>query len=338
MKTKINYRSMIVLAILGMGFGSVDAQSQPGKVSLNVQQLSASKWNTPDGIPYRAVPGFNFGAISFEVLGGNQVAFLCNASNEVIITDEAKGTVLTRFPVPPAPRDFVYDNGFFYVLNAHLVSVYDAKGNLSRTISFPAAYTGVERLTRFDKGTYLLLPDGNCLKIESDGNSMEAKEYPGWITAAGFSVITKLSGSNSYSFAVITSDGKRFEKSVTTNGRTAGVYVVGATASRIYLDVQTFVSESPIRVQRNIVSLELRPAGIGEMLAGIQVPDCYYVLSNNDFHVASNGSILNMVTAPQGLYVYALTELQTKDAKGYPDFLKTLNYHFNDHLMQVDAK
>jgi hypothetical protein len=226
------------------------------------------------------------------------------------------------------------------VLNARLVSVYDVNGNFSKTISFPGSYTGVERIIRYGNATYLLLPEGNSLKIESAGNVIDAKKkkQEGWITSAGLFVSTKISGGNGYSFIVMTPDGKRFEKSVVTDSKTAGVYVVGATSSRIYLDVQSFVSESPIRVQRNIVSVELTSVGLGDLLAGIQVPDCYYVLTNNDFHLASDGSVLNMVTSPQGVFVYALKESNAKDAAGYPDFLLAAKYHFNDHLMQVDAK
>lgn len=338
MKTKKSFYSVLVLAMLGMGYGTIAAQNKSGGVSLNVQKLSMSKWNGPDGIPYKEVPGFNLGAISFEVLSGNKIAFLSSASNEVIITDQSSGSVLKKFQVPSAPRDMAYDNGFFYVLNARMVSVYNANGNFSKTISFPGSYTGVERIARYGNATYLLLPEGNSLKIESAGNTIDAKEYEGWITSAGFFVATKISGANGYSFTVVTPDGKRFKKLVVTDSKTAGVYVVGATANRIYLDVQTFISESPIRVQRNIVSAELTSGGLGNMMAGIQVPDCYYVLTNNDFHVGSDGSVLNMVTSPQGVFVYALTEAKVKDAAGYPDFLLAAKYHFNDHLTKVDVK
>jgi len=203
MKTKKSFYSALVLALLGMGYGTVFAQSKPGDVGLNVQRLSMSKWNTPDGIPYKEVPGFNLGVISFEVLGGNQIAFLSSASNEVIITDQSSGSLIKKFPVPTAPRDMAYDNGFFYVLNARMVSVYDANGNLSRTISFPGSYTGVERIARYGNATYLLLPDGNSLEIESGGSAIDAQKQEGWITSAGFFVVTKISGGNGYSFAVL---------------------------------------------------------------------------------------------------------------------------------------
>jgi hypothetical protein len=332
---KKHYSFVLALAIFSVGSLTAQIDSYYG---LNVQELSNSKWNTADGIPYKQVPGVNLGATSFEVLTGNKIAYLCNATNEVIITDEKSGTMLSKFPVLFAPRDFAYDNGFFYVLNSQLVAVYDDNGKFLKNITFPASYTGIERLARYNNETYLLLPSGNSLKIKSGGNQVDAKEYEGWPTSAGYFIKTKINNGNSYSFTVITADGKRYDKTFTTNGRAAGAYVVGATQSRIYLDIQTFVTESPISVERDIVSIEMDANGIGPVVTSIKVPNCYYVLSNNDFHLSSTGSILNMVTAPQGLYIYSLSEMAASLAKGYPDFLTAMKYHFNDHLLIVDKK
>src|SRR5207244_150657 len=118
-------------------------------------------------------------------------------------------------------------------------------------------YLGVERLARFNNATYLLLPSGNSFNIES------GKESSGWITSAGHSVVTKLNGDNSYSVKIITAGKKNFEKIFNNDKPVAGVYVVGATKNRIYLDVQTYISQSPITVERHIVSVDLNQKGIG---------------------------------------------------------------------------
>ncbi|MGP8215751.1 MAG: hypothetical protein ACLQQ4_09335 [Bacteroidia bacterium] len=336
MKLKKNYSLLFAVTMLGAGMGTITAQvKQPAQIG--VQQISTSKWNTTDGIPYKQGPGINMGAISFEVLSGNKIAYLCNATNEIIITDATSGSAIKKFAVIFAPRDFVYDNGFFYVLNDRVVAVYDDNGNIAKNITFPASYTGVERLSRYGNATYLLLPSGNSLKIEASGQQVEAKEYQGWITQAGYFITTKISGGNSYSFSVNNGDKILDEKSFSTDKKVAGVYVAGATADHIYLDVQTFVTESPISVERHIVEIEYSAGKIGNIVASIKVPDCYYVLSNNDFHLSTSGTLLNMVTAPQGIYVFSVTETKT-NATDYPDFILATKYHFNDHLIQVDAK
>ena len=326
------YSLSLIIAIADISAGTLVAQSGKTSAGWNVQQVSTTKWNVPDGLPYLSAPGVNLGVTSFEVIAQNKIAFLSNASNEIIITDKSTGKVIKKFPVSFAPRDFVYDNGFFYVLDEQLVTVYNDDGKLIKKLSFPNSYLGVERLTRFNNETYLLLPSGNSLKIES------AKEYDGWITSSGNFVLTKINAENSYSFKVITANGTSFEKTLNTGKTVAGVYVVGATNSRIFLDIQTYISESPIRVERNIIAVELTSQGLGSVVTSIKVPDCYYVLSNNDFHVSATGAILNMITAPQGAFVFSLTATKAGKATGYPASLLATQYHFNDHLMIVDTK
>ena len=321
-----------MLAIAGISAGNLNAQNKQTAAGWNVKEISMTKWGGQDGLPYMAAPGVNLGATSFEVLPENKIAFLSSASNEIIITDKSTGKAIKKIPVSFAPRDFVYDNGLFYVLNEQLVTVYNEAGTIIKKLEFPNTYLGVERLARFNNSTYLLLPSGNSLKIES------TKEYEGWITFSGNFVLTKLNGGNSYSFKVITADGKSYEKTLNTDKIVAGIYVVGATDNRIFLDVQTYITESPISVERNIIAVELTSSGLGNIVTSIKVPDCYYVLSNNDFHVSANGNILNMITTPQGAFVFSLTEIKSGKAMGYPSSILAAQYHFNDHLITVDAK
>jgi len=333
MRTK-NYSLLFATFIL-----SATALYAQDKHALSVQQISTSKWNTQDGIPYKQVPGVNLGAISFEVLSGTEVAYLSSASNEMMVADENTGSVIKKFPVLFAPRDFAYDNGFYYVLNADQVAVYDNNGSLTKNIAFPNnKYTGVEHIARYNNSTYLLLPSGNSLIIESNGMPAAIKEYEGWITSSGVFVKTKITGENTYAVTVITADGKHFDRTFTTERPTAGIYVTGASADRVYVDEQTYITGNPISVERNIVSLSLSANGIGAAVTVTKVPDCYYVLSNNDFHLSANGTLLNMVTAPQGVYVFALTEAKASDAKAYPDYIAAVKYHFNDHMLKVDPK
>ena len=338
MNTKKNYSFLLALFILGTGTTSLTAQDKQ-QMGLSVHELSNSKWNTQDGVPYKQVPGVNLGAMSFDMISGTEVAYLSAASNEILIADAKSGSVTKKFPVLFAPRDMVYDNGNFYVLNADQVAEYDYTGALVKNIAFPNnKYTGVERLTRYNNSTYLLLPSGNSLLIEAAGMPAAFKESEGWITSAGSFVLTKITGEHAYAVTVITADGKRFDKTYTTERPTAGVYVTGATATRLYLDVQTYITGSPISVERNIIESELTGSGVGAQVAAIKVPDCYYVLSMNDFHLSIRGILLNMVTAPQGVYVYSLTEAKASNASTYPDYITATKYHFNDHMLKVDPK
>ena len=168
------------------------AQNTKSNTGVFVKELSSTKWNTPEGIPYVTAPGVNLGITSFEMLDENRIAYLCNATNEIIITKTASGVATKKFSVSSAPRDFIYDKGFFYVLFERQVTVYNESGKTSNSFSFPDSYIGVERIARYNNETYLLLPSGNCAKIESSGKIITPQEFEGWIISTGDFISTKL--------------------------------------------------------------------------------------------------------------------------------------------------
>jgi hypothetical protein len=336
----MNKKSFVKLAALLIisAPAIVNAQGTQSNKAVFVKQVSTVKWNTPDGIPYVKGPGANLGATSFEVIDANSIAYLSNASNEIIITKTSDGTALKKFAVASAPRDFVYDNGIFYVLFSRQVTGYDENGKQLNSIAIPDTYMGVERLARYNKETYLLLPSGNCAKIESGGKVVTPKEYDGWTTSTGNFVSTKLSGGNSYSVKVMFADSSSSTKEFTTDKKVAGVYFVGCTANRLVLEVQSFITESPIAVERSIVSVELNKEEIGSVVISNKVPDCKYVHTNKDFSVTPDGAILNMITAPDGVHIFSLAETNTASAQDYPADIKNMKYHYNEHLVKEEEK
>lgn len=307
--------------------------------NFNVSQLTMSEWNTPFGIPYVQVPGANLGATSFEVLDKKRVAYLCDATSEIIITEMKSGKVIKKFTTVLAPRDFIYENGFYFVLGERQVIVYDANGNEKNQFNIPIDYFGrAGRLKRFDNSTYLLFVSGNCVKIESGGVTITPQEYEGWVTSSGSYISTQVKGDNTYSIKVVQANGKILNKVFVTNKKTAGVFVVGTTTNRIVLDVQTFISENPIAIERFIVSVNLQKDDLGKTINSIKIPDSYYVLSNKEFYVSKSGDIMNMVTSQHGVYVFSLTETTSDNGKGYPESLTSLKYHFNDQLIETERK
>lgn len=304
----------------------------------DVRQLSLSNWNTRDGIPYVQVSGANLGATSFEILDKTRVAYLCNASNEIIIMNMDNGKSIKKLPVLFAPRDFVYDHECFFVLGEKQVIVYDTNGKEINQFIFPDPYFGTERLARYGDATFLLLSSDNSLKIEERGFAVTPREYEGWITSTGYFIKTQLRGDSSYLVKVIQPNGKSFSKEFTIGKKVAGVFIVGSTTNRVVLDVQTFISENPVSVERLIVSVDLQKDDLGAIISSIKVPDCYYVLSNKEFDVSPNGNILNMITSPQGAYIFSLRETKSNLSLGYPASVTTTKYHFNNHIIEMDKK
>ena len=341
MKTKLVLFFVIALAGLNC-LGQLVIKPGNNKnaipTKMEVNQLSVTKWNEQDGIPYIQVPGANLGAISFELLGKNRVAFLCNSTNEIIIINISDGKVTKKIPVFYAPRDFVYDDGLFYVLGERKISIYDFDGKEKNQFPIPYNYIGTERLARFNNSTFLLHGSGNCLMIESRGIAITPVEYEGFITGTGNFIKTKLVGDYLYSVKIILPNGMKYEKILSTDKKVAGAYVVGATKNRIVLDIQTFISESPISVERSLVSITLENDTLREISTEIEIPDCYYVYSNKDFFLSPSGKIFNMLTSPLGVYIFSLCETKSKKSHGYPIFLTKLKYHFNNHLIEMDNK
>jgi hypothetical protein len=309
--------------------------------SFNVTQLSMSEWNTSDGIPYAQVPGANLGVTSFEIVDNERVAYLSDASSEIIITEIDNGKAIKKFPVLVAPRDFIYEKGLFYVLGKSQIIVYDSNGNEKNQINIPDDYySRAGRLARFENATYLLLVSGNCVKIESGSTTLLPQEYQGWITSSGNYFSTQVKGDNRYSVKVFQANHEISEKVYFTDNdkKAAGVFIIGTTENRILLDVQTFICENPIAIERFIVSVSIQNDEFGEIINSIKVPDSYYVLSNKEFCLSTTGEVINMVTAPKGVYIFSLTENKTYNEKGYPKSVTSEEYHFNNHLMETERK
>lgn len=305
-------------------------------LEFNISQLSLSEWNTQTGIPYSQVPGANLGATSFQIIDQNRIAFLCNSTSEVIITNKSTGKSIKKFKVSMAPRDFVYESDKFYVLSEYEVTVYDETGNELIKYPFPMAYQGVERLIRFNDATYILLPEGISLMVENCGTPIEPTKYKGIITGNGSFITSQITGNNSYLIKVSFSDKISQEKTYTTDKKIAGVFVIGTTENRVILDVQTFITENPIAVERTITSIELNKNELEAIVTTTIIPDSYYVISNKDFYVSETGIIYNMMTSPQGVYVFSLSEIKSEKAQGYPSSLTDNQYHSNDNLIKID--
>lgn len=306
------------------------------KTTFNVKKVSLTKWNTTDGIYYTQVPGANLGATSFEVINSKQIAFLCNSKSEIAIINTINGKVTKRFSVSFAPRDFVFDNNLFYVLSEYKVAIYNQSGIIINTIDFNRTYVGVERISRYNNSTYLVLPSGNSVLIETSGKKVEPKELEGRMTSTGSQVSPKLEGENNYKLLFRSPLGNQFQKSFTVKNKIAGVFVIDATANRVIIDVQSYLSESPIKVERKIVSIEISETGFGEIKSEIKIPDVYYVLSNKDFSVTPKGTLYNMLATPEGVFIYSLVE--SRVGKSYPKTLQSSTYNSNEHLMRIEEK
>jgi hypothetical protein len=337
LKIQVHIKLFLCLLCWSISTKLIAQQSEISTNTLNIVQLSSIPWNHPSGIQYRQVPGANIGATSFQLINENQIAFLCNSNSEIVVVNITKGETVFSFPVNYSPRDFYFDKGKYYVLSEGKVSVYDQNGNEISYFTFPAEYSGTEKLIRYLDTTYLLLPSGNSLIVESGGKAVAPVELKGWPSFSGLRVFTQIISPNQYRVSLLSQYGKKFERTFSTANKVAGVFVVGATSNRIFLDVQTYISESPVRVERKLVYISIGTTGIGNILAELNIPDMYYVLSNTDFILTSKGVLYHKIAAPEGIFIFLITEQDGNlPATGYPEIILNRKYHFNDHLINVE--
>lgn len=152
--------------------------------------------------------------------------------------------------------------------------------------------------------------------IESGGKNIPFIGKNGWITQPGYFVETKILDNNSYTITVSNENKKIFEKRFSTNNKLEGIHVIGATETDVVIDVQTFISENPIQVERTLKSVNMNKGSKESVINEIKIPNCYFVLSNKDFLVKKDGTILHMITAPQGVFVFSLTESRSENIQG----------------------
>lgn len=323
---------LIIVFVAGSCIGQKLDQNNPK--TLSVSQLSHSKWDNKYGIPYVKVPGANLGVTSFQRLNITRTAYLSDASNEIIIINDS-GKIIDRFPVAIGPKDFIFEKDTFYVLEERHLTLYNKNGEQIKSLSLPNDYWASVRIARYAYETYLCLPSGNSIKINHTTSIKGVNELEGWITSSGNRVVTYLSGENSFRVKLITVEGKIIEKEFYTQKKVAGVFVVGCSSKKLVLDLQTFVSENPVSIDRFVLAVDFSITGFGTV-SQKKLPDCYYVLSNKDIVLSTTGDITNLITSPNGLYLFSLKETTSTKIKDYPINIRTMKYHYNQNLLRVE--
>jgi hypothetical protein len=311
-------------------FAIGNAHAQTNAHGWDVEFIMTIPWNDQTGIPYVKVPGANLGAVAFAKVGNDKIALLCNSTNEIRVFSTSNGQLTKKFAVGFAPRDFVFDGSSYYVLFDRHVALYSLDGTEMKNVSFPDEAYGVSRFTVVDGAIHLWLPAGNSLTIYKNGK-MFREEHVGWICPDGSSVYTEIVAGQAK--ATWYRDGAKTQRIFVMDRKVAGVFPVGVLQDKVILDVQTFISEGPVEVERHFVSMVIDDDNALRM---VKAPDTYYVYADRDIFQDSDGSLLNMVTAPDGVHLYRLALCSDNTCADFPEDLDTIKYHFNFNLIKVD--
>lgn len=286
-----------------------------------------------NGFPYSKVPGANLGVSSFQIINNNAIAFLSTSSNEVLLINKKNEAINSKFLIEPAPRDFIYDHDFFYILFDNKIAVYDSLGNKSHSINLPSECEGADKIFKYGSKLYVLLGNGNSVEVVEDGNNFLFKYYKGWITSSGAYVSTNKSGDNFIEIQVSLNGNNYSKHFEISSDDVAGVFLIGADENKIILDVQYYPTQNPLEITRKLVYVKMDENGIGDIIYENHVPDCYYVLTVKPFVLDDNGKLYTMITSPSGMYLFSINKYN-EGSKDFPSELKNLKYHYNNHLLQ----
>ncbi len=286
-------------------------------------------WDEVSGVPYSQVPGANLGAVAFAVISDTQIALLCNNVNEVRVFSTTSNDLLQKFTVGFSPRDIVFLDSTYYVMFDHQITVHSAEGQIRDTIPIPSDVRRFTRLAVIENAVWLWLSSGNSLLIQKDGIAVK-EERVGWIGPTGDFIYARITDG----LADVALNGTRENESIRfgMSKKIAGIFPIGLEQDRIILDVQTFIAENPVEIERHYVAVAV---GAGDVTM-LKAPDVYYVHSDRDILQDGRGGIWNMVTAPDGVHVFRLNACANAPCIGYPQDLMELEYHFNYHLLKLD--
>lgn len=302
-----------------------------------IRQVAFIPWNEKDGITYKQVPGANLGVTSFEIIDSANIAFLSDASNEILIYNFRQEKMIRSFMILPAPRDFAYNSGKFYVLGERNIEIYDTTGYKTGICEIPAEFQGIMRISRFNATTYLLLPSGHSLKMGNSDGLTEFSFYDGWVINKDLSVKTRILNDTSFEISILKENKTTVSRKFSWKGKIAGIFAVGISEKLIILDIQTWISKNPVAVDRHLTFFSYTENELIEMSGMLKVPDHYFILTNKEFSVDREGVIYHLVSTEEGVFVFSITESDTESSTSdYPAFLKNGRYHFNDHLPDVD--
>lgn len=303
-----------------------------GKVEFTVNQICATPWgDEPSGLPYLQTPGLNVGVTSFIQISKTEVAYLANASNEIIKVNCLTGEIISRMKTIEYPIDFIYENSTYYVLTDTSIFTYDYLGNYLSQVHFSTSYIPI-KMSRSNGYTYLLLADGSSVAVEHKGKSANQMVFSGWISSDGTATSVSINPQTGYSVSMQKGSKQVASGTFSTDKRVGSIINIGSKDDVIYLELQLVLSESPVKADRWLVALKKEGDAL-VLISSLHIPDIKYVYSVRNFIISENG-ILQLITSPEGalLFDVSLTD-NINEVKDYPENILSTHYHYRDHTL-----
>lgn len=327
----------LLLLLIAFSHDPIYGQITIKNTGFVVQEISVTPYSDSGGLPYTQVPGYNLGISSLQVINDSIVSYLADATGEIINVNMVDGGILSRFPVIPNAHDFVFNENAFYVFGRNILNKYNWTGEILTNTSIETIYEDAMHIVCVNQKRILVLPNGNTVGIEENSLAINEIPKPGFQCEDGAIVRAYIKDDKNY---VVEWIGAKWDntKILTFEGNypTGSINVVGKIGNIVYVDIQNYLTKSPISVERQLIAIDFSQRS-PRMVAKIIIPDVYYTYCNKGFSIY-NGNIYHIISAPDGVHLFKIA-IATGSSKAidYPLPIRNLHYHYNYYLEQVDS-
>ena len=296
------------------------------------EEISNFQWDEQLGLKTKLHHSGNYAILSFEILDNDRVAFLSNVEKNIKIYSK-DGQFLNAFDLDFIPEDFVYNNNKFYVLSNYLIYEYNDSGALIKKYSINKEFKFINRLSAFKNDLYVLTSDEKSYPVIKNSLYLDTisqinNEINGWLLGENFKCKTIKLSNNTFSLQISNQKNLNFEKTYDLDKKLATVTILGKYKSKLFLNIEYFKNEVPIKIEREILVYSLTEK---EIVNKMKLPNMYFIYMKHDIKINDNGVFYFIATPKKGiLYQLIYDEKLNKDI--VPDFKE--EYHYNEHLLR----
>ncbi|MBL7086800.1 MAG: VWA domain-containing protein [Candidatus Cloacimonetes bacterium] len=297
------------------------------------EKLADFEWNNKSGFETKLTHSGNYAILSFEILDNNRVAFLSNVEKDIKIYSK-DGKFINAFDLDFIPEDFVYNNNKFYVLSNYLIYEFNDSGALLKKYSVNKEFKFINRLSAFKNDLYVLTSDEKSYPVIKNSFYLDTisqinNEINGWLLEENFKCKTIKLSNNTFSLQISNQKNLNLEKIYDLDKKLATVTILGKYKSKLFLNIEYFKNEVPIKIEREILVYSLTEK---EIVNKMKLPNMHFIYMKHDIKINDNGAFYFITTPKKGI-LYQLIYDEKLNKNIVPNFKE--EYHYNEHLLRI---
>lgn len=291
------------------------------------EELAKINWNTENGFPYIQSFDANYGVENFIIINNTSFAFLSKTQKEIIIYNIDDKLIENRIKLNFLPIDFTFNNNYFYVSDYNNLYKINLDGNVISTKRIKDIQF-VDDMKIVDDKVYLIDNNQNSFYFKSD----KLENFSSIILNKNVRAKINTIGKSSYNL-IVSNNNSVITKKYNSNKHLGTVKIIGFYKSKIYIEEQIIVKNVPLKVNRQIVSVDINNYKKSLLL---KLPNVNYTYIKHDIKIFDN-KFLVFVTTPQSANLYSVDLDQFTRKIKLPENLYNINYHYNNHLIDISS-